>query len=132
VQRHQSAFSSPPVYPFCSFSPFSSSVSLSFPVDIPLFFVFLSFDCFSLYPVGFSLSVSPIFLPSSLFSLLFFPPLVFCTRTVFIGAGGAGTTLPRPIAVHRVRSRRSTLSQHRLRRLMGMSLVRHGLSVFSS
>jgi len=136
VQRHQSAFSSPPVYPLCSFSPFSPSVSLSFPVDIPLFFCVSQFRSFLSLPSRFLSHGPPLFcrLLSFLcfFFSFFFPPSVFCTRTVFIGAGGAGTTLPHPIAVHGVRSRRSTLSQHRLRRPMGTSLAGHGLSVFSS
>jgi len=133
VQRHQSAFPSPLVYPFCSFSLFSPSVSLNFPADIPLFFLCFSVSVVSLSTQSVSLSRFP---PFFCRLLSFLCPLLFlffsCTRTVFIGAGGAGTTLPCPIAAHGVGSRRSTLSQHRLRRPMGTSLAGHGLSVFSS
>jgi len=111
----------------------SPRLSLAVFLSISPVFWFLCFGCSSL-SLGRFLSVS-VSLPvccRSLLSLLFFPSLVFCTRTVFIGAGGAGTTLPRPIAAHGARSRRSTLSQHRLRRPMGTSLAGHGLSVFSS
>ena len=121
--------------PYVLFLP-SPHLSLSVSQSIfPCFLVFLSFGRFSLYPVGFSLTVPPFSAVFSLFSTFFFflfPPSVFCTWMVFIGAGGAGTTLPHPITVHGVRSRRSTLSQHRLRRPMGTSLAGHGLSVFSS
>jgi len=83
---------SPPVYPFYPSSSFSLTVSLGFPVDIPGFFVFLSFS-------RFSLSISPLFLSfSSSFPLSFFLfPFLFFVWVVFIGAGGAGSTLPRPI-----------------------------------
>ena len=58
------------------------SLSIS-PADIPLFFVFLSFGRLSLYPVGFSLSVSLLFLfqnknTSSSPSLSFLFPPLFC------------------------------------------------------
>jgi len=70
------------------------SLSIS-PADIPLFFVFLSFGRLSLYPVGFSLSVSLLFLQnkntSSSPSLSsFFLPLLSCTPSVFIGRGSEG------------------------------------------
>ena len=98
----------------------SPRLSLSVFLSISPVFWFLCFGCSSL-SLGRFLSL-----------LVSLPSLVFCTRTVFIGAGGAGTTLPRPIAAPGARSRRSTLSQHRLRRPMGTSLAGHGLSVFSS
>jgi len=69
VQRHQSAFPSPLVYPFCSFSLFAPSVSLNFPADIPLFFLCFSVSVVSLSTQSVSLSpFPPFFLPSSLFS----------------------------------------------------------------
>jgi len=73
-----------------SFSPFAS---LGLSVDIPgfrflLFRFLLSQHCW--FP---SLGFPPRFLP--------FPPLLLLPfRSLFIGAGGAGSTLPRPIAAH--------------------------------
>ena len=95
VQWHQSAFPSPLVYPFCSFPLFSPSVSLNFPSRYSPFFVFLSFGRLCLYPVGFSLSVSLLFLQnkntSSSPSLSsFFLLLLSCTPSVFIGRGSEG------------------------------------------
>ena len=107
LQRHQSAFPSLPVFPFYPFSSFSPTVSLGFRVDIPGFLVSL-FRLFLSLSVGFSLFrfLSPFAaVLSSLFFLLA-PPSFFCTRTVFIGAGGAGTTLPHPIAAHAWGARR--------------------------
>ena len=78
VQRHQSAFSSPPVYPFCSFSPFSPSASLSFPVDIPLFFCVSQFRSFLSLPSRFLSHGPPLFrrlLSFLYFFFLSFPPL---------------------------------------------------------
>jgi len=99
VQRHQSAFPSPLVYPFCSFSLFSPSVSLNFPADIPLFFFCVSQFRSFLSPPSWFLSLGfPLrFLP---FSLFFWPLLFLSFGSLFIGAGGAGSTLPRPIGAH--------------------------------
>jgi len=75
---------------FSSFSPFAS-LGLSF--DIPgfrflLFRFLLSQHCWFL-----SLGFPPRFLPFS-------PPPLLPFGSLFIGAGGAGSTLPRPIAAH--------------------------------
>jgi len=73
VQRHRSAFPSPPVYPFCSFSSFSPFVSLSFLVDIPCFCVSQFRSFLSLHSQFLSLSFPPFLLFFSsflLFSLL--------------------------------------------------------------
>jgi len=115
----------------------SPRLSLSISQSIfPCFFCVSQFRSFLSLPSRFLSLCFPPFscrLLSFLGLFPFFPFFFFCcTQTVFIGAGGAGTTLPRPIAAHGVGSRRSTLSQHRLRRLMGTSLAGHGLSVFSS
>ena len=101
----------------------ASSVETPVGVSFPAGFSFLSFffllpDCLSWFPCrypwffGFSISVVPLSLSVGFslfrflspfaavlsFFLFFWPPSpFFCTRTVFIGAGGAGTTLPRPI-----------------------------------
>ena len=84
---------------------FLSSVS-------PLLFPFLSRK-----PFCFSLSVSPFFLKNDRTLSLglpffflpffsFFPPFLFCIRVVFIEAGGAGSTLPHPIAAYAWGARR--------------------------
>ena len=89
MQRHQSAFPSLPVFPFYPFSSFSPTVSLGFLVDIP----------------GFLVSLFRLFLSLSLFRFLspfavVLSPLLLPFGSLFIGAGGAGSTLPRPIAAH--------------------------------
>ena len=64
------------------------SLSIS-PADIPLFFVFLSFGRLSLYPVGFSLSVSLLFLQnkntssSPSLSSFFPPPFVLHSLCIY-------------------------------------------------
>jgi len=128
-------------------------VGVSFPAGFSfLSFFFLLPDCLSRfscrYPwfFGSSVSVVPLSLSIgfSLFRFLspfaavlsflsfFFPLSSLLHSDGIYRAGGAGTTLPRPIAAHGARSRRSTLSQQRLRRPMGTLLAGHGLSVFSS
>jgi hypothetical protein len=77
-------------YPFYPFSSFSPTVSLSLRVDIPGFFWFLLSRSVSL-SLGWFLSP---------FAAVFFLFFFSCVRVVFIGAGGAGSTLPRPIAAH--------------------------------
>ena len=82
-----------PVYPFYPFSSFSPTVSLGFPVDIPGFFCVSQFRSFlSLRSWFLSLSFPP-FLP-------FYSPLILPFGSLFIGARGARSTLPRPIATH--------------------------------
>ena len=68
----------PPVYPFYHFSSFSPTVSLGLPVDIPGFFGFYCFGCFSL-----SLSFSPCLLSFS----LFFSPLSSALGGIYRGRG---------------------------------------------
>ena len=69
-----------------------------FPCRYPRFFWFLCFGCSSLSLGRFlSLSVSlPVCCRSLLFSFLLASPFL-SFGSLFIGAGGAGSTLPRPI-----------------------------------
>jgi len=72
---------------------------LRFPLSVSLLispvFGFYCFGSFSLNTVGFSLSVSlPVFCP---FLFSFGLPYFLSFGSLFIGAGGAGSTLPRPI-----------------------------------
>jgi len=106
----------------------SPRLSLSVFLSISLVFWFLCFGCSSLSLDRF---LSPFAAVLSFLSF-FFPLSGLLHSDGIYRAGGAGTTLPRPIAAHGARSRRSTLSQHRLRRPMGTSLAGHDLSVFSS
>jgi len=94
VLRHQSAFPSLLVFPFYPFLP-SPRLSLSVSLSISLVFWFLCFGCSSLSrSVSLSFGFSPRLLS---FSPSFFPPLFLSFGSLFIGAGGAGSTLPRPI-----------------------------------
>jgi len=101
LQRHQSAFPSLLVFPFYPFSSFSLTVSLGFLVNIPGFFGFsVSVVPLSL-SVGFSLFRFPSPFAAVLSFFLFFLASFFLSfGSLFIGAGGAGSTLPRPIAAH--------------------------------
>ena len=87
----------------CSFYPFFFLLPVCLsrsPYRYPQ--LFLSFNCygpFSLKTVGLSLSLGLSF-PFSVFFFLFY------IRAVFIGAGGAGSTLAHPIASHAWGARR--------------------------
>ena len=89
---------------FCAFYSLFSSFSffpLPFPpLFSPVFFFSFRFCCFCYFSLPLSLSKKTV-CPSLLSPFLFFsspPPPSF--RTVFIGAGGAWPTLPRPISAH--------------------------------
>jgi hypothetical protein len=89
-------------------SPLSSlsllCLSSSLPFSLSKTLMFLSFGL-SFLPQkrSDSLSRSPFLFSVVLF---FFPPFLFCIRVVFIEAGGAGSTLPHPIAAYAWGARR--------------------------
>jgi len=92
----------PLVYLFYPFFP-SPRLFLSVSLSISSVFGFYCFGRFSLNTIGLSLSLSLGFPPR----FLSFLPLLFLPfKSLFIEAGEAGSTLPRPIAAHTWGARR--------------------------
>ena len=103
VLRYQSVSSSPAGLSFLSFFFLLLDCLSQFPCQYPRLFFVSQFRSFlSLHSRFLSLSFP--FFSAVFFSLASFS--LFCTRTVFIGAGGAGMTLPHPITAHAWGARR--------------------------